>query len=220
MAVPLNEQIKTIVNLFLTDRKTLKALLSLKHSGYLVDIGWFNAFSSKMSVGKNNEPVPWVTYPFIDFITPRLNKDFELFEFGSGNSTLFYSKYVKKVITVEHNKNWYEKVKSKLPGNAEIIYQTLEGTGYEKAALAYEMMFDIIIIDAEKRVECLKNSLSKLNATGVMILDDSDRTEYSEAFSFMEAKGFRSLDFWGISPGFFNRKATTVFYRPNNCLGI
>jgi hypothetical protein len=220
MAVPLKEQIKIITELAFSDRKILKALLSLKHSGYLVDIGWFNAFKSKMSIGYNNEPVPWVTYPFIDFISPRLNKSLLVFEFGSGNSTLFYSKKVNKVVTVEHNRDWFDKVKSELPANAEIIYKSLDGTGYEKAAQNYNYLFDIIIIDAEKRVECLKNSIHKLNETGVIILDDSDRSEYLEAYSVMKETGYKYIDFWGISPGFFNRKSTTVFYKSNNCLDI
>jgi len=220
MAVKIKEKIRVLLQLLIKERSTLEALLSLKHSGYLVDVGWFNAFKNKSSVGKNNEPIPWVTYSFIDFILPRLNKNLELFEFGSGNSTLFYARYVKSILTVEHNKNWYNKIKMSLPENAGIIFKNVDEKQYEESVLLSDKFYDIIIIDAEKRVECLKQSISRLKEAGVVVLDDSDREEYADAYSIMKEKGFKHLDFWGISPGYFNRKATSVFYRVNNCLDI
>jgi hypothetical protein len=219
MAIPLKEKISVLIDL-IKNRKVLRALLSLRHSGYFADIGWFNSFFAKASVGKNGEPIPWVTYPFIDFILTRLNKTFTVFEYGAGNSTLFYAKYVKRIVAVEHNKEWYQKIKNVLSKNAEIIFKDENSPDYEKAILFTEQRYDIIIIDAQKRVECLKYSLERLNESGVIILDDSDREEYSEAFLITNKNGFRHLDFWGISPGYLNRKATTVFYRGKNCLGI
>ncbi len=219
MAVPLNEQLKIILKT-IKEPGVLKALLSLRHSGYLVDIGWFNSFINKSPVDADNKPVPWVTYPFIDFITPRLNKKLKVFEYGAGNSTLFYAKYAGKVTTVEHNQSWYQKIKNELPENAEIILCEVESNEYEKAAANTDETYDLIIIDAEKRIECLKASVEQLTENGVLILDDSERKEYADAFSFMREKGFKNLDFWGISPGYFNRKCTTIFYKSNNCLGI
>ena len=219
MAVPLKEKINVLFDL-IKNKKILSALLSLKHSGYLFDIGWFNAFLRKESVGKNNEPIPWVTYPFIDFIIPRLNKNFTIFEYGAGNSTLFYAKYVKRIIAVEHNRDWLEKIKKILPENAEIIFKDDKTSLYEESVAETKDNYDIIIIDAQKRIECMKYSIENLNEAGVIILDDSDRIEYCEVFQIMTKNGFRHLDFWGISPGYLNRKATTVFYKDKNCLGI
>ena len=134
MALNLKEKIKTLFSL---DFKTLSAIISLKHSGYFVDIGWFNAFKTKSSVGINNEPLPWVTYPFIDFILPRLNKEMNVLEFGSGNSTLFYSYKVNSVTTFEHDKNWYEKMLKSIPGNVRLIYKKydINGNGINTARL-------------------------------------------------------------------------------------
>ena len=44
-----------------------------------------------MPIDKNSNPLPWVTYGFIDFISERLNKSIDVFEYGSGNSTLWYA---------------------------------------------------------------------------------------------------------------------------------
>ena len=106
MEVTVTNKIKTLISL-MREPKVLAALLSLRHSGYLKDIGWFNAFKSKKPVDNENNPIPWLTYSFISFISPRLNKKLTVFEYCSGSSTLYFSKLVEKVILVEHEKSWY-----------------------------------------------------------------------------------------------------------------
>jgi len=63
-----------------------------------MDVGWFSEFKTGEPVDKNFEPLPWLTYPFIDFIIERLSKEFSVFEIGNGNSALiFLKKRVKNV---------------------------------------------------------------------------------------------------------------------------
>lgn len=96
------DKIKTIFQL-LIEPKTLKFLLSTRLGGYLIQVGWFKSRKTGSPVGKDDEPIPWMTYPFIDFIEPRLNKNLIVFEFGSGNSTLFFSKRTGRVVSVDHD---------------------------------------------------------------------------------------------------------------------
>jgi len=220
MSIPFKEKIKTLSQL-VTEPSVLRLLLSLRNTGYLIDIGWFEAFKSGSSINKNLEPVPWVTYPFIDFIEGRLNKTMKVFEYGSGFSTLFYTERTLSVTSVEHNADWFEKMKSLVPPNSDIIYCEDDIDGfYSKAVRTKGEQYDLIIVDANDRVNCTKQALSALSDSGVIILDDSEREEYGEGFDFMTSNNFKHLDFSGISPGCFIRKATTVFYRHNNCLNI
>ena len=76
-------------------------LLKYADWGYLHEVGWVRSFQDSESIDNLGNPIPWCTYPFISFIMERLNKSMELFEYGSGNSTLFYSQYVKHVISLE-----------------------------------------------------------------------------------------------------------------------
>ena len=59
--------------------KDFSKLLSLRLSGYLMDVGWFSAIKNGEPVDKNFEPLQWLTYPYIDFITERPNKEFIVF---------------------------------------------------------------------------------------------------------------------------------------------
>jgi tRNA A58 N-methylase Trm61 len=199
----------------------LKALLSYGHKGYLASIGWFTSFDNQQALDRNGEPLPWVTYSFIDFIQNRLSNDMKIFEFGSGSSTLYYAKRVKQVVSVEHDESWYNKIVKSKPENAEMIFSKLERGGeYARKAVTLGQKFDIIIVDGRDRVNCCKNSIEALNPAGVIVLDDSERKEYDAARDFLKDAGFKELSFSGISPGLFYLKATSVFYKAENCLQI
>lgn len=214
------DKIVTILKL-ISEPKLLRTLLFTRHNGYLVDMGWINSFLKKEPVDKNNFPIPWLTYPAISFLSERLNMNLLIFEYGSGNSTLFYSIFVKKVIAVEHDKYWYEKIKSRLAENSEIVLSNLDFNGeYCRTIKSTNQLFDIVIIDGEDRVNCIMSCIANLTENGVIILDDSEREEYFGGIDFLMQNKFKRLDFWGIAAGFIHQKATTIFYRELNCLNI
>ena len=220
MAVSFGEKIKTLLKLF-TEPQILSSLLSLRSFGYLSEVGWFNAIKSKSSVDQNFKPIPWVTYPFLDFITERLNKDLEVFEFGSGNSTLFFSQRVKQITSVEHNKEWYDTLIKKSSDNVKLILSDSDNEDDYVGGLSNaNKKFDLIIIDGIHRCKCCHVSLQCLTNKGVIVFDDSEREEYKPGIDHIINNGFKRIDFWGISPGYLFRKSTTVFYKDGNCLGI
>lgn len=213
-------KVKKIIEL-LQSPKALKMLVSMNSSGYLKEIGWINSFKNKMPLDKDSNPLPWVTYGFIDFISERLNNDMCIFEYGSGNSTLWYSSKVRSVISVEHDRNWYNSIQSQMPKNVSINYKKLEYDGdYCKFSNTINESLDIIIVDGRDRVNCIKNALNNINDDGIIVLDDSEREAYKEGIEFLTNNNFKRIDFWGISPGVFFKKNTTIFYRKINCLGI
>lgn len=205
----------------LSQPKRLKSLLSFNNKGYLDDVGWFKAFDTQSPVDRDGNPIPWVTYSFIDFIRERLGKQHTVFEFGSGNSTFFYAKYAGVVVSVEHDKEWYDKIVKTKPENSEMIFcELVKGADYCHMPVKLEEKFDIIIVDGRDRVNCCIQAVNALSETGIVVLDDSEREKYKSGIEFLIKSGFKHLSFSGISPGLFYRKSTSVFYKSNNCLGI
>ena len=88
----------------------LKKLISFRSFGYLLETGWFESFKSCESVDREMTPLPWFTYSAIDFIKERLDKNIDILEFGSGNSTLFFAERVHKIVSIEHNEIYYNKI--------------------------------------------------------------------------------------------------------------
>jgi len=220
MEYTFREKVKAILQL-LVEPKVLIKLLSLRLTGYLTDVGWFNAFKTGEPVGNNFEPLPWFTYAFIDFLTEKLDDNFSVFEFGSGNSTLFFAKRIKHVTSVEHNAEWYNKLMSNIPDNVNLLLSKTESVDdYAGLINSSNNKYDLVFIDGIHRNECSHTAVEILSERGVIVLDDSERAEYSEGIKYISNKGFKKINFWGIPPGMLIRKCTTVFYRNNNCLAI
>jgi hypothetical protein len=220
MAFTFREKIKTFL-ILIKEPEVLMKLLSLRSFGYLLDIGWFSAFKLGEPIDKNLEPLPWLTYPFIEFIKDRLVKNLSIFEFGSGNSTLFFARKVRDVTSVEHSIEWYNKLKNKIPGNSNLLLSKSDSSEDYVAGLKQaNKTFDLIIIDGIHRVDCCLSSSNYLTDKGVIILDDSEREQYSKGIEHLINENFKRIDFWGIPPGMVIRKCTTIFYKIKNCMDI
>lgn len=218
MSVANLTRLKTLIN---ANYGEIKALLSQLYSGYLLEVGWFKSFRVKEALNQDGNPIPWTTYPFIDFINDRLSKELTVFEFGAGSSTLFFSLYVKHVTAVEHNIHWFNKLEGKKPLNVTLVFTDLCKKGeYAGTVNNSKIKYNLIFVDGEERISCIKNAVSSLTDDGVIILDDSERLEYKEGIDYLLNLGFKKIDFWGIAPSILFKKCTTVFYKSDNVLNI
>lgn len=203
-----------------TERDVVDALLTHKQS-YLKNLGWFRTVLSQGSTDGNASPIPWMTYPMLHFLRGRVKREFSIFEYGSGNSTLWWAQHCRKVVSVEHDQDWYGKIQSILPPNVEYHFCELETDGeYSKVIQNYDNRFHIINIDGRDRVNCMRNCLDALRPDGVVILDNSDRKKYKPGTDHLVENGFRRIDFIGMGPVNLGAWGSSVFYRDSNCLGI
>jgi spore coat polysaccharide biosynthesis protein SpsF (cytidylyltransferase family) len=165
---------------------------------------------------------PWIGRTAIDLIKNHLNKRLKVFEWGMGNSTLFWSEYVLSVISVEHNKEWYEKMCHIVPQNVECRYRELEyGGKYCEEILNTNDVFDIIMIDGRDRVNCAKNAVKKLQSGGVIIWDNSERESYRPGFEYLKSQGFKQLELNSVIYGLPGITCyTSIFYKTNNVLDL
>jgi hypothetical protein len=194
-------------------------LAHLTVGGYLDVVGWTRSARTSAVVDRDGSPVPWLTYPFIDFIRPRLRTEFRVFEYGAGASTIFFAQHVMCVSAVEHEVGFARDLASKLPANARVLHRAL-GPGYVAALAELEPNADVIVVDGRMRVMCAAAAREQVHDKGVIIIDDCERDEYKPASEDLMSAGFRRLDFWGVSPGFTERRCTSVFYRDGNVLEL
>lgn len=200
----------------------LYSLYCLRTNGYLKDVGWFKSFKLGIPVDKFGQPIPWYTYPAISFIEKRIHDQMSVFEYGCGNSTLWWVRHVKRIVSCEHDQGWYGKMKKQVPVNVELHYVGLEFENgrYAKKVATYQNEFDIIVIDGRDRVNCAMNCLTALKEGGVIIWDNSDRPEYEAGYQYLLENGFKQIDFQGIGPIVTISTSTSIFYKDNNCFGI
>lgn len=186
--------------------------------------------------------MPWVTYPAIHFLSKRLRKSFRLFEYGSGRSTLWFAERVGEVVSVEHDANWHDKLKRSLPFNAHLLHRPAEPLGsapppppiqgsspaisrtfqeyngldfssYVLAINGYpDRYFDVIVVDGRARESCLFSAIAKVKQGGVVVLDNSERSRYVEAFEGLGYKVMRH--FSGFGPGLRTMWRTSILRAP------
>lgn len=138
-----------------------------------------------------SQPIPFYTPSSLIELNNILQSHFKVLEFGSGNSTLWYSTRVEELISVEHNQTWYNKINSSLKnkGCTNVQYN-LHKRPYNNLATNFtDEYFDLIIIDGRDRVKCIKSSMPKLKKGGYLIFDNSDRLKRYE-------EGIKLLNDW------------------------
>ena len=208
----------------------------------LKEDGWFKSVKTKQAVDKNGNPIPWLTYSFIDFIDDRLNKTMEVFEFGAGNSSIYWAKKAKSVISIEHSPEWFKIIKANDKfkyENLDIqlveIPEDLKKKGYHVMAFTNDenayvhslknlnRKFDIVVVDGLFRNSCILNSLESLKPGGVIFLDNTSRIYEKDlklGTDFLAEKGFRRIDFRSVGPIYSTKSSTTIFYKEGNCFNI
>ena len=203
------------------ERLGLYGLYSLKVKGPLLEDGWFRSFVEKRPVNQEGKPIPFFTYPAIEFLSRKVKPDMKVFEYGSGHSTLWWSGRVSEVHAAEHNREWYERISKAAPANAKIHYASLEDSErYVSMALAPKTLFSVVVIDGRERVRCANYAVQALRPDGVIVWDNAEREKYEPGYRFLTGQGFRRVEFIGLSPGLNEKSETSVFYRDGNCLGL
>lgn len=204
-----------------------KILPRIINSKYLTKSGLLGSWIIPADIGEfyydeDKKVNPWLGKSVIDLIKKHLNESLSVFEWGCGNSTLFWSQYVRDVVAVEHNKQWYEKMLQAVPDNVLIKYCELEyGKEYCSSILEENKTFDIVLIDGRDRVRCAQNAVLKLKENGIIIWDDSERENYRPGYAFLKENGFKQLELSSIAYGLPGAEQfTSIFYRTNNLCGI
>lgn len=216
--------IENQLNIYDLSKKVLPDLIC---SPYLTETGLLGSWIIPSEVenffyDEKREINPWWGKSVVDFVKKHLDKSFRVFEWGCGNSTLFWSQNVREVVSVEHNKSWFEKMLSMIPDNVRLEYCELEyGGEYCQIILNEKEKFDIILVDGRDRVRCMINAVKLLKDDGILILDNSDRAEYQEGDVYLNQCSFKKFEISSIIYGLPGAEDfTAVYYRKNNSWNI
>jgi hypothetical protein len=107
---------------------------------YLEPLGYFNEHISD----SNGNAIPWFTYPSIIFLESIIQKQWKVFEYGSGYSTVFWNRKCQKTVSVEHDENWFSILRQR---NRDFeIYLLKEGADRSKK----EIVDLIVSFEAKK----------------------------------------------------------------------
>jgi len=123
-------------------------------------------------------------------ITKHFSPDKVMLEWGSGGSTIEFSPQLKKYYSIEHNKEWFNKVNNEIQRlnyknvNYNYIAQNLPRNSdgrqseynqfkdYIDIVDTFNTKFDIVLIDGRARRLCAKKIIPYLNPGATIIIHD------------------------------------------------
>jgi predicted O-methyltransferase YrrM len=124
---------------------------------------------------------PWLTPEAVRFLEGWLKPTDRALEFGAGRSTLWFAARVNSLTSVEHNPEWYERVKELIQTrgvqNVMLLNKSIEGSPAEYARVAEQFAdesLDFVLVDGRLRDVCANACLPKLKAGGLLVLDNAD----------------------------------------------
>jgi hypothetical protein len=179
--------------------------------------GFFLSCFKNRAVDRNGRPIPWYTYPAIDFLRSKDFRTRSVLELGGGQSTLWWAERCRKVVSFESDKKWYEELRNKVPANTELHH--LNAASAEELILKAEHIlkegghdkFDIVVIDGQWRFEVCGMAKRCADSGGAIIADDSEGYGLAEAFE--NDTEFQKVDFWGNAAGITLERCTSIFFR-------
>jgi hypothetical protein len=171
------------------------------------DLGFLQSAETDAASLGNGEPIPLMSYGFIEYVSGLSLTEFDCLELGGGRSTQFWARRMRRVLTLETDAELARRLNADKAKNLEVIHVE---EGRLPAAAATFGAFDVVVIDAAaNRVSCARSALKVLKAGGFIVLDNSDW--HPNAARVLREGDLIEVDFHDFRPAHHYRCTTSVF---------
>ncbi len=168
---------------------------------------------SRVTRKKGNSP--WMAPSAVRHLDRLLRSEDVVLELGSGTSTAWYARRARRVVSLEPQLSWAELVKRELSNypNAEVRVGAVEDL-FISAFL--ELHPTVLIVDHSdeprfSRTDAIRLALNHGAMPRLIVLDDSDRTNYRLAADILGS--WATIRFSGFRDKPLRLTETTVFTR-------
>lgn len=143
---------------------------------------------------------PWLTPSSVDFLSSWLTSSDVGVEFGAGRSTAWLASRVAKLISVETDPGWHQRVlfdlrQRALASTVDLRLAVKVPGRYLEVVRAEEVQPDFILVDGGCRDEAALWSISRIRPGGIIVIDDAHRYLPSQSRSPYAVKTAAS-DIW------------------------
>jgi hypothetical protein len=164
-----------------------------------------------------SHPVPWLTFDATRAICAALPPGARVFEFGAGNSTIFWARRAASVCSVEDDAGWMALLNAKLKelriSNTHVLHET-EMQAYVHTIGAWpDEHFDLVIVDGAWRRECVAAAVRHVKKGGMLVVDNTDWHWFRAERLAGIPPGWRRRVYAGYAPMIGYKSETTVFRR-------
>lgn len=178
--------------------------------------GHWQSVKTGESINSQGQPIPWYTYPAIEYLEQLDLSDKAVFEWGAGNSSLYWAGVAETVVSIEDDPTWFHKVKERMEENGVRnlkICLIEDRQEYVDVIALADRKYDIIAIDGSHRYECALIAPNYLAEGGLIILDNADWLPKSA--KALRKAGLLQVDMSGYAPVAKYTYTTSLFFHPN-----
>lgn len=179
---------------------------------YYKCIGADTSYCNKRPVNADGGPRPWMVYSAVEFLDQLDLSSAYVFEWGSGNSSLYFAESVRGIVSIERNRDWHEHI-SQISKNNHTVFLIEDRDGYIDALNNCSFMPDIVVIDGSWRLDCAKRTIDMHPQPSLILLDNSDW--HPNTCALIRQKGYVQVDFCGPGPINNYAWATSMFLGKN-----
>ena len=133
---------------------------------------------------RRHSDAPWVPRATIELLPGLLRDTDQCLEWGSGSSTAWLSRRVRRVVSVEHDRAWFDRVSTELAAlggeNGSLRLLSTDPDDKPSASPYVRIVdefrdgeLDVCFVDGEHRAACCLAAIPKLSSGGVLMLDDA-----------------------------------------------
>lgn len=139
------------------------------------------------------EAVPCLTACAIRLFNTLIDDNSDVFEFGSGGSSLWLAARVRSLISVEDSPEWHAVTVAKLAAQGTPTEVRLVHTAQIPDAIATEGMFDLVFVDCMTQPERHRSILTgaaHVKPDGWLVADDYNFPKVRAAVEKLRARGW------------------------------
>jgi hypothetical protein len=181
---------------------------------FSVTSGHLRSALLRKSVDGAGRPIPWYTFPAVDFLATIPFADASVLEFGSGHSTLWWAERARELVSIEGDPSWFRYVERRLHGRRNVDHILCEDAE-RYPDVPRGRRFDVVVVDGGDRYRCAQTALDVLADGGLVILDNSEVSwRFPPRFPILELfdeAGLGRVDFYGYSAGVRRKHCTSFF---------
>lgn len=173
--------------------------------------GHFRSSITGLACDSAGAPLPWLTYPAINFLQRLDLSDARILEFGGGQSTRWFASRAKSITTIEDDVAWADALAGTVGTNVTIVRSPPQ-------PIRPDGVFDLVLIDGLDRFAAAQIAVECVAGDGLVILDNSEGN-WGAAGTFpiidlFREAGFMRVDFYGFAPANFRQYCTSIFFKP------
>ncbi|QIF02940.1 class I SAM-dependent methyltransferase [Roseimicrobium sp. ORNL1] len=176
--------------------------------------GVVSSLLGSRAVDVNGEPIPWLTYSAIHQLEDILNGSQAVVEFGSGQSSLWFAKRARSVVSIETDPAWAERVESMARErglNNVNVRVSAEFDPVQFGQLIADA--DIILIDGPWRRESAELARARCKPGAYVVIDNTDPGAGGYGLpELFEGANRTIVKFRGLGPCLLHEWNTTICF--------